>query len=496
MLFNSLSFLVFFPTTVIIYFLLPLKRRWLWLLLASYVFYMSWNPIYILLILGSTFVDYYCGLSIERAANDKKRRYFLYLSFLINLGVLFTFKYLDFFIQSGNALATQLGSTVHAPLFNLLLPVGISFYTFQSMSYTIDVYNKKIPAERHLGLFALYVSFFPQLVAGPIERASTLLPQFRNLYKFDYKRVTNGLKLMTWGLFKKVVIADNIATLITPIFTTPTNYNGLPLLIATILFAFQILCDFSGYSDIAIGCAEVMGIKLMKNFDRPYFARSIPEFWTRWHISLSTWFRDYLYIPLGGNRVIAWRWYYNIFIVFLVSGIWHGANWTFVIWGALHAFYMMSSKFFIPIRSYIYRLSNAKHHPNLLSILQQSLTFSLVCFAWIFFRANTVSDALYIAQTVPKTLAQLTYSVITLNSDAVAAIVKGQGLMALIRKLPIIVSGILIMEGVYYWGRNESVRDRLSKLSLPIRWACYYFLIISIFLFGHFGKMEFIYFQF
>ncbi len=341
MLFNSLQFLIFFPIVVSIFFLLPQKRRWILLLIASYYFYMCWKVEYIVLIIASTLIDYFVAKKMADLKEKVKRKKWLLISLLSNLGILFGFKYFNFVNANVQALFDNFNIFYGVPAFDVLLPVGISFYTFQTLSYTIDVYNGKTPVQNHLGIFAVYVSFFPQLVAGPIERSRHLLPQFYVEHKFSYDRIKYGLQQMLWGFFKKVVIADRLAIVVDGVYNNLDDYSGISLLIATIFFAFQIYCDFSGYSDIAIGSARVMGFELIDNFKRPYFSKSISEFWRRWHISLSTWFRDYLYIPLGGNRVVKWRWYYNLFITFLVSGFWHGANWTFLVWGGLHGAYLI-----------------------------------------------------------------------------------------------------------------------------------------------------------
>ena len=304
---------------------------------------MCWKPEYIFLILFSTIVDYYCGLKMEGAQNRTYKKLFLTLSLFTNLSVLFAFKYLNFFSDSIRYILNEFNIFYNIPYFNVLLPVGISFYTFQTLSYTIDVYRGQKKAEKHLGVFALYVSFFPQLVAGPIERSTRLLPQLKKENSFDYLRFKNGLLLMLWGFFKKIVIADRLAVLVNTVYNNPIDYQGITLIIATIFFAFQIYCDFSAYSDIAIGASKIMGYDLMKNFNRPYFSKSIAEFWRRWHISLGSWFRDYLYFFLGGNKKGQLIWYKNLMLVFLISGLWHGANWTFVIWGFLHGFYMIFS---------------------------------------------------------------------------------------------------------------------------------------------------------
>ncbi len=335
MFFNSLHYVIFLPIVVAFYFLIPPRRRWIFLLAASYYFYMCWKMEYIVLILASTIVDYYAGLHMGRIKDKSKRRKFLVLSLISNLGLLFAFKYFNFFNESTRAAFAHFDITYNIPYFDVLLPVGISFYTFQTLSYTIDVYRGKKEPETHLGIFALYVAFFPQLVAGPIERSTHLLPQFHKVQTFSYDRTVDGLKLIIWGMFKKVVIADRVAVVADTVFNSPGNHNGAQFMIGTFFFAYQIYCDFSGYSDIAIGSARILGIDLIKNFNRPYYSKTIAEFWKRWHISLSTWFRDYLYISLGGNRAGISRWYFNLLATFLISGLWHGANWTFIIWATM-----------------------------------------------------------------------------------------------------------------------------------------------------------------
>lgn len=312
---------------------MPHRFRWIFLLGASYYFYMAWKPEYILLIILTTCVDYTLCILMGREKEKRKRKKYLYISLFVNLGLLFLFKYFNFFNGTLRDIFINFNIAYNVPDFSLLLPMGISFYTFQTMSYTIDVYKGRREPEKHLGIFALYISFFPQLVAGPIERSEKLLPQFREKHTFNYERVTDGLKRMLWGFFKKMVIADRLSILVKYVYGSNLyNLEGFPLLLGTLFFAFQIYCDFSGYSDIAIGAAKVMGFDLMENFNRPYFSKSISEFWKRWHISLSTWFKDYVYIPMGGNRVKVPRHYFNLFFTFLVSGLWHGTDWTFVAW--------------------------------------------------------------------------------------------------------------------------------------------------------------------
>lgn len=494
MLFNSFEFLIFFPTVVLLYFLLPHRFRWVLLLLASYTFYMFWRVDYAIILVISTLIDYGCGRMMDHYPDEKrgKRKYWLWLSLLSNLGILFTFKYYNFFSTAAEELANLLGVNYAAPAFQLLLPMGISFYTFQTMSYSIDVYYGRVKAERHLGIFALFVTFFPQLVAGPIERAENLLDQLKQKHTFEYERVTNGLKLMAWGLFKKMVIADRLAPMVNEVYNTPEEYVGIPLILATVFFAFQIYCDFSGYSDIAIGSANVMGFKLMENFRTPYYARSIKEFWGRWHISLSTWFRDYLYIPLGGNRVLKWRWYYNLFITFVVSGLWHGANWTFIVWGALHGFYLVFAEASKEQRNTLAEALGLMKRPWLYKALQVGTTFSLVCLAWVFFRANTINDAWYISTHMLSGLSE-SVNVIAYNMDGLRTewLYLGQSLSKLLAAFFVIA----ILELVQLQQRGKGLQLMFSHNPL-LRWSGYYILVALIIFMGVFGQNEFIYFQF
>jgi D-alanyl-lipoteichoic acid acyltransferase DltB (MBOAT superfamily) len=488
MLFNSAHYLLFFPIVVIIYFLVSKRYRWIVLLAASYYFYMSWNPIYIGLIIISTIIDYLCGCAMGKIDDRTKRKPYLYISLLTNLGILFSFKYFDFFIESFSQLLGLLNLDYAIPSLNVLLPVGISFYTFQTMSYSIDVYYDRIKPEKHLGIFAVFVSFFPQLVAGPIERASNLLPQFRVDTSFDIQRITSGLLLIGWGLFKKVVIADNIAILVEIVYSEPVGLPGNILILGTVLFAFQIFCDFSGYSDIAIGSAKVLGIDLMENFRRPYYSKSVSEFWKRWHISLSSWFRDYVYIPLGGNRVIKWRWYYNLFITFLVSGLWHGANWTFVIWGALHGFYLISA---IVISKYIN--INFSSRSQLGKFLDVLVVFSLVCFAWIFFRADNLDDAFYVCAHLFDNWS------INVNTISDQFSISNSIHWQLYNKRYILILSIIaigVMEFIHLLQRKASVREQLRTKPIYIQWSLYCMMIFSIVLFSFKSDYQFIYFQF
>lgn len=395
MLFNSFQFLVFFPVVTTLYFLLPHRFRWGLLLAASCYFYMAFIPQFILILFITITVDYFAGIGLESTQGNKKK-WILLASILANVGMLGFFKYFNFANENIAAFANFIGWNYPIENLSIILPIGLSFHTFQSLSYTIEVYRGHQKAERHYGYLALYVLFYPQLVAGPIERPQNILHQLHEEHRFEYQRVADGLKWMAWGMFKKVVIADRMALFVNPIYDSPTSHEGPALVFATLAFAIQIYCDFSGYSDIALGSAQVMGIKLMKNFQHPYFARSISEFWRRWHISLSTWFRDYVYIPLGGNRSGARRTAINLFITFLLSGLWHGASWTFVIWGALHGIYIILNHWIEPRWTRFRDSGFAKRFPSLHNGLSLLSTFGLVCFAWIFFRASTLPDAFYI----------------------------------------------------------------------------------------------------
>ncbi len=396
MLFNSISFLIFLPIAFILYwglFKRSLKLQNIFLLIASYFFYGWWDYRFLALIAASTLVDYFIGKFLQKTENETQRKILLILSLVFNLGLLGFFKYYNFFIESWINSWANLGVEMHLSSLNIILPVGISFYTFQTLSYTIDVYRRKIEPTLNIINFSVFVAFFPQLVAGPIERAKHLLPQFSKKRIFKEERAISGIHLILWGLFKKIVIADSCAIYVNAIFNDYENMNSVTLLLGAFYFTFQIYGDFSGYSDIAIGTGRLFGFDLMRNFNFPYFSRNIAEFWRRWHISLSTWFRDYLYIPLGGSRGSKWQQVRNVFIIFLVSGFWHGANWTFVIWGGLHAL------FFLPLllgdqnRKHLNQVAENKLLPSFRELLQMLFTFGLTCFAWIFFRADSLGDA-------------------------------------------------------------------------------------------------------
>lgn len=480
MLFNSLQFAVFFIVVVSLYFALPHRFRWMMLLAASYYFYMCWKVEYVLLILFSTLVDYTAARMMSRVPDRRGRRKYLAFSLVCNLGILFFYKYFNFLSRSVSEALQAWNILYDAPLFQVMLPVGISFYTFQTLSYSIDVYRGRIPAERHLGIYALYVSFWPQLVAGPIERTHHLLPQFRERYPFDYARVTDGLRLMLWGLFKKVAIADHVAVYVNQVYNHVGDYRGIPLLAATFLFAIQIYCDFSGYTDMARGAARVMGYDLMENFRRPYFSKSIREFWQRWHISLSTWFRDYVYIPLGGKRAVKWRWYYNLFVTFLLSGLWHGANWTFVIWGALHGGYLILENMtgFFQTRLADRLFPGEGRFMN--RAVRTGITLAMVCFAWIFFRANTVADAFAVIGRM---------FLIDFSDMGVAVV----GPASFLRSVLL----VLILFAVDMTERRRGIQEVVARLPLAARWSVYTATVWAVVVSGVFGvQQEFIYFQF
>jgi alginate O-acetyltransferase complex protein AlgI len=476
MLFNSLEFLFFFIFVTSAYFLLPQKYRWALLLFSSCYFYMAFVPIYILILGGTIIIDYFAGIYLEKTQGSVKKG-LLILSLFANIGVLAVFKYYNFLNDNLTAILHGAGYQNPIPYLSILLPIGLSFHTFQAMSYTIEVYRNNQKAEKNFGIYALYVMFYPQLVAGPIERPQNLLHQFYEKHKFDYNRVVEGLKLMLWGFFKKLVIADRLAIYVDSAYNFPEQHSGVTLILATVFFAFQIYCDFSGYSDIAIGAARVMGFKLMTNFNRPYFSKSISEFWKRWHISLSTWFKDYLYISLGGNKVSIPRWYFNLFFVFLVSGLWHGANWTFIIWGALNGVYLV----FALIRDRIqmkYFKQPGRHNVNRTSdFINIIITFILVCFSWIFFRANTVSDAFLIIKKILSPSGPLFYENFSI----------------------LIFSFFGIFTLLAYEFKNEFFRGSFSLLNNKnwyIRYISYALVVILILLFGVFDGGQFIYFQF
>lgn len=486
MLFNSLEFVLFFPTVALVYFLIPHKARWAFLLIASYLFYMGWNAAYALLLLTSTFVTYLASILIDRASSQKMKRLWLWSSILINLGILFTFKYFDFFFGSLYSVLDTLHISYTPIPYSLILPVGISFYTFQALGYSIDVYRGSVPVQRHFGKYALFVSFFPQLVAGPIERSKNLLPQFDEVHHFDYQNATSGLRLMAWGFFKKIVIADTVCTTVNTVYNNLESFGGFAVFFATVLFAIQIFCDFSGYSDIARGCARVMGFRLMQNFDHPYFATSIKDFWRRWHISLSTWFKDYIYIPLGGNRKGETRTCINLFITFLVSGLWHGANWTFVIWGALHGLFQIIGRFTQGVQKKLCAWIKLDKLPTLHTTLKMLVTFALVCFGWIFFRANSLADAWYAIRTI--------FSFEIPSFDDLFGILKSMfGTRAELYRLLLTLPLFVVASFLDY---RYSLRKLITERPFVIRYTVYILIVFYVLLFARAEMQDFIYFQF
>ncbi|PCJ25692.1 MAG: membrane-bound O-acyltransferase family protein [Flavobacteriales bacterium] len=477
MFFNSIDFAVFLPIVFVLYWFVinrNLKLQNLIIVISSYVFYGWWDWRFLSLILFSTIVDYLVGRGLSKQKEHGKRKFLLWTSIAVNIGLLGFFKYYNFFLESFVSAFSFFGKEIVGESLNIILPVGISFYTFQTLSYTIDVYKKKLEPTKDFISFAAFVSFFPQLVAGPIERAKRLLPQFYTKRILKYDNIVKGLHQILWGLFKKIVIADRLAIVVNEFYNNPTEYHGLTLVLGTVFFAFQIYCDFSGYSDIAIGTARLFGFKLMTNFKTPYFSKSIGEFWKRWHISLSTWFRDYVYIPLGGNRVIKVRWLFNIFVTFLVSGFWHGANWTFIVWGALHGFVLVVETFLSKIQ---------KNIPSVFNII---ITFSLVCFAWVFFRANSIQDAFLI---IGKIMDFTSYSFSQLDFYVVP-VIKGSVYAMDIFLSMLLIPVLVVLEYIF------TTKVVFNNLKFKYRLPIYIIGVLSILLLGAFEKNEFIYFQF
>jgi alginate O-acetyltransferase complex protein AlgI len=484
LLFNSFEFLVFFLLTTLVYFVIKHQYRWAFLLFASCVFYMYFVPIYILILFLTISIDYFTGILIEKSGGRKKK-WFLVSSIVINISLLSFFKYFNFFIENLNSISVSLGSTSSYNYLSIILPIGLSFHTFQAMSYTIEVYRGNQKAERHFGIYSLYVMFYPQLVAGPIERPQNMLSQFHEKHQFRFENFFSGLRWMLWGLFKKVVVADRLAIMVDNIYNGSGQASGIEWIGATILFAIQIYCDFSGYSDMALGSARIMGFDLMLNFKQPYFSKNISEFWLRWHISLSTWFKDYLYIPLGGNRVNLRRWCFNIFFVFLISGLWHGANWTFIIWGALHAVFLIVSEL---RKKYINPLIKFDLNFDFLNVL---LTFLLVSFAWIFFRANSIDQALHICKVIFNVYDPYYFQIYKSNLYGLPGTIFGLSNWKFFMSLTVIP--FLFYSDYLISSKKMNV---LINSKPMYSWSIYYILILLILLFGVFDTNQFIYFQF
>lgn len=477
MIFNSLDFALFLPIVFLLYWFVfnnNLKSQNVLIVVASYVFYGWWDWRFLFLILFSTIVDYTVGILLEKENNVFKRKVFLWISILVNLGFLGFFKYYNFFLDNFIASFSFFGMEIKANTLNIILPVGISFYTFQTLSYSIDVYRRKMHATKDFVAFSAFVSFFPQLVAGPIERATQLLPQFKQKRKFNYSEAVIGSKQILWGLFKKMVIADNCAYYANMIFDTSDDLSGSTLMLGAIFFTFQIYADFSGYSDIAIGTARLFGFRLMRNFSYPYFSRDIAEFWRRWHISLSTWFRDYLYIPLGGSRGSKFQQIRNIFIVFIVSGFWHGANWTFIFWGFLNALYFIPLMLANKNRQNMDIVAAQSNLPGIKDFFKILITFSLTVFAWIFFRAENLAHAFQYIKGIAN------ISLFKIPS---------------IRPSDLFVLILMFMLLEWIGRKYEFPLQRMLFRNKKLRWSFYIFLILIIIIFSG-RQQEFIYFQF
>jgi len=478
MLFTSGIFLIFFPAVAGLHFLVPERFRWFLLLVTSYVFYAWWRPEYLLLLIGVTLIAYVAGLVLDRAKHH--RRLLLSIALLLCLSPLLVYKYLGFFAEAVSSLLAMIGieSTLAVPGF--ILPLGISFFTFQSVGYIFDVYRRKRSAEKHLGFLALFVSFFPQLVAGPIERSTALLPQLRASRAFDDARTASGLRLVLWGFFKKLVIADRLGALVNVVYSDVTAFEGVPLLLATYLFAFQILCDFSAYTDIARGCARVLGVHLTENFRQPYLSSSLVDFWRRWHISLTSWFRDYVYIPLGGARRGRLRWGLAVLVVFLASGLWHGAAWTFVVWGGFHGALYLIGRLTATLRDrfWSFRIPGLRRVRKVLAVV---VTFHFVALGWVFFRAESMSDALYVLRHAFCGLQLRTNYFLGLGLEQFAIGVAALGFY-------------LVVDNLRRW---SDIGRWLIELPTAIRWALYYALIFVVLFFAFAtDQPEFIYFQF
>lgn len=479
MLFNSLEFAIYFPIVIALYFLSPQRWRVWWLLVASCVFYMAFIPAYIAILFVTILIDYFAGVYIE-ILSGRKRTTLLWISIISTCIVLGVFKYLAFLVNSCVAVAGWVGWNLPPLVTSIVLPIGLSFHTFQSLSYVVEVYRGRQKAERNFIVYATYVMFFPQLVAGPIERPQNLLHQFWERHQFTYENTTEGLKRMAWGFFKKLVVADRLALYVNDVYAAPTEYNGLQLTLATVFFAYQIYCDFSGYSDIAIGAAQVMGFRLMENFRTPYDSLSISEFWRRWHISLSTWFKDYLYLPLGGSRVSAWRHAGNLLITFGISGLWHGANWTYVVWGLLNGFYLIAGSFTKSWRDRWFGAVGLDSSTPARKAIMRLSTFLLTCLAWIVFRSRSLSDAGYV--------------VTHLTSDWNFHVVGTPHF--LMRQMPIAIAAIVLLEIGQAWHYKVAVPAMLGRWPVPLRWSAYAAFVMVVLLFGVYRGTEFIYFQF
>lgn len=485
MAFNTIPFFIYYACVLLLFYNIKGNLRWLILLVSGLIFYLNFIPSYVVIILTLIFVDYNIALLLEKTKTQKPRLLLLLTSLSLNIGLLIAFKYFNFLNDNLEKLAGLIGWNYSIESLNLIIPLGLSFHTFQSISYLLDVYKKKWPPEKNLLKYSLFVLFFPQLMAGPIEKASQLLPQFYTKYYPGIEDLKIGFQRILLGIFKKVIIADHLAVIVDIVYRNPYDYIGLPLVIATIAFAFQIYCDFSGYTDIAIGLARTFGIRLEENFKFPYLSSSISTFWRRWHITLYNWFRDYIYFPLGGNRLSQTRTYLNISIVFLLSGLWHGASWTFIFWGLLHALYLITENLLSKIKLYRLKL------PSVIRIL---ITFFFVCVAWIFFRAGTISEAIYILTNSHKGLGSLVNNLI--QGDLIAASIytfsQGSGLGVSNWEILILCLtslGLLFFEG-------KLLPDKFYNYPRTIRWTINLIMVVAIINFSIGTNEPFIYFQF
>lgn len=483
MLFNSFDFLFFFPLAVVVFYMLKHRYRWIWLLFCSYFFYAYLEPMLLLLLWTSTIVDYYCGLKMEQYSENKIRKRFLYLSIAVNLGLLFFFKYFVFFTQNAVEVLDFFGIQTadaaqgnHSDYVKILLPIGISFYTFQTMSYSIDVYKREVQAERHLGKYALFVSFFPQLVAGPIERTKNLLPQFNKIIRFNSIEVKKGVIMMAWGFFLKLVVADRLGVYVDDVFYNASEYKGLPLLLGSYFFVFQIYYDFSGYCAIAIGAAHVLGYKLMQNFNRPFFLNSIADFWRKWHISLMKWFRDYLYIPLVRkfkfSRVSA------VLVVFFFNGLWHGASWTFIVWGVLCGVFLIADNKTIPLRRRFLKRIGLDYKMKIIKILNGVIIISILVVILVFFRAPSIGQAgIYL-----NNMFSLSSSAINVYHDMF--------------EFGLSIFLIILVQTIHYYKGNNRIYELIWNRPTWLRWVLYLLFIIVMVLFSVNRQNNFIYFQF
>lgn len=486
MLFNSIHFAIFFPIVVLLYFAIPQKFRNVWLLLVSYFYYICWNPKYALLLIASTLITYISGFIIgNEQLSDFKRKLCVGITFFLNISMLFFFKYFNFILDTMESIAGSLHISYTAPALDILLPVGISFYIFQSLTYPMDLYRGQVKAERNLLKYGLFVSFFPQLLAGPIERSKNLLKQFDEVHTFDYSRIRQGLIQMLWGFFLKLVLAERLSIVTNLIYGNFADCTGYQMVLGTFAYAFQIYCDFASYSYIALGAARILGFRLTDNFRQPFFATSCGDLWRRWHISLNTWFREYLYIPLGGGRVSKGRKYLNIMIVFLTSGLWHGANWTYIFWGALSGLFQILGAELAPLRAVIMKITHTKKGGWFHRCVQIFSTFLLFNFSLVFFRSATITDAFQIMKKIftdfrPESILTTSFFELGLGSQ----------------NFLFLLFALLILLFVDICREKYDILEKFTSAGVFIRWGFYFLLVTMILLSANLGSAEFIYFQF